>query len=796
MRRTLLLLALACAVAAYNDTAPYNQTRRCFDTLLVATPDQVLAIENQRLLCPLWKLNTRHVHGAHLTAAAQLVLLVSYPHSPHLLAPYMLETYSPSTGALLSSTALHPAGGQLHLPDQLDMCATQSDVWVAAPGGSLLHFDRATGAARPVASRSHGPYVAASDRLWLACTDTAVYVAVPAANAVWQLSPVDGLLERVVARLQSPGALTVSGGRLYVVSGRPALAVHVFDTDGTARGALDVASATSAGTADVAPGTIRGMGVASPSGPMVVVAVDDARETVTAVRGPGAVATAQMQEVRYAQLVLADGRTVLVGGLALDYRTGALATDAASALVNAGNADRLAAALYSTDQERALVLVDEWGAVLRYTTMDHACPVSLASVLPPLAGVAPTLLHVDLDSDQTPLVYALDGGRMLVWRRQLASSTERVWPQYCPGGETVGQALGSESPVPGVCALCGPRLVCTMTKLEFPLPERIADLSLVRLAWTADHTGVVLFNGPYELYTLDLAASLAAPDVPDLDAEWVLRASAPDREARVLDPAYWDARQAYGDVYALRMAVGEAYVLGGRNFSDARRIQFADTTQLVGATLTLLPNADAQFSVDSVCMGFPPNMTRPDPPTLTASARRRVRSLLIAGALLTALLCPLATVLFLGGVCYRAQYAPKWLRDTRLWRRGEQAPAWSSLEESGGVAPDDDGCGVVCGSTAQAVCFFAFQWAPPCAAWITSMQERLYRPYGRRGRSGFGDATGAHEEALYTSTPTPASATDGFANNEEVAPSPLVDVHLNETPGSPTDAAADVPLNQ
>jgi hypothetical protein len=297
--------------------------------------------------------------------------------------------------------------------------------------------------------------------------------------------------------------------------------------------------------------------------------------------------------------------------------------------------------------------------------------------------------------------------------------------------------------------------------------------------------------------------------MPDDAAQWTLRAYGADRATHVLDPAYWDARQAFADVYVLRMAVGEAYVLGGRNFSSAHPIHFVDTTQLVGAAVTLLPNAGAAFSPDSVCAGFPPNMTRPWPEPLDVAARKRVRSLLIAGALLTALLLPLAVVLFLGGMCYRARYLPGSLRDTCLGRNAaDQKPAWSSLDEAGGPA-DAFPCSALCGSTTQALCFCMLQWAPPCAAWVTSLLERMYRPRGRRGRSGFADARGAQQVALYTNDATldvalpgstasastsqsqshapPASASDAYADDDDVSPPQMVEVHLG---GQTTPACA------
>lgn len=618
----LALIGTCLAAEANNASVAVPPPRVCFDTVLTSTPDLVVARQLQRQLCTLWKLDKRHVFGAQYNDdRSQISMVVTYPYAAALLpsgggsgAPrppvYLFETYNSITGGMVARVELKQAS----LPDvsasdvPVSVCITAGDVYISAYSGgastTVQHFDRVSGERK--ATKAYDQ-ISASDRVWMTCTDTTMYMSVPAANAVWRLAPGDGLLERIVVRIQSPGAISLDPGLLRVVSGRPALQIHTFDIyDGAHRGQVDVSERYF---------HLRGISMISPEPFMAAVVDDDG--VLSQITDPlvNVVVVNRNLAVHYAEGMLSDGRSAMVNGVPVFIKTAMPITAVSnSQLLNAGNSDKVSFVVY-TRNERQLITVDEQGALNLYSSFDHQCPILFSKPLPPLITTESRVIYTDERDWRTPLLYVAVDETTLVLRPSAADSDETIWPSFCPDdGETIASGISTSWPVPITCALCGAELVCAFDsnrgeRRAYPLPlEMIGSLSAVRLAWDAKHENVIVFHAGMDIWVLPLEAGLSMDT-----ASWS-RLRQFDRLPVVFDITYWDVREIYEDVYALRLASDYILLVTGysANWTASEGAEF-DRTQSVGTKLLLVPNAQTQaFASDSICVGFPLNVTDRD----------------------------------------------------------------------------------------------------------------------------------------------------------------------------------------
>ena len=593
---TALLAALAYAAA--------NDTRVCFDIMLTTTSDQVIAHYKQDTLCSLWKLNKRHVFAAQFNEAqTQVVMLVTYPYAgTSTRRVYLLETYDAVTGNLVSSPveikqiSLPPVASTGRSGEPvIAMCATESDVFVSTAGsGTIEHFDRTTGALKSMV-----PYdqIAQSDRVWLACTETALYVSVPSANAVWQMSPEDGLLERIVARVQSPTAISTDSGMLRVVSGRSALMLHSYEIiTGTHRGIVDVT--------DQELFNLRGISVLQTS-PFMATSMDEDGylRQLTNVDDTGGVMATSSFFLNHGQILLADGRTIMYGGLPVSAKTGvALSRSSASQMTNAGNSDKTIATLYDPITHEML-LVDSLGTVMLFSSFDM-CTISFQRSYPPLFFDEAMILYNDARDPRMPLLYASSDSESLVFRPAINDGQELVYLDICTGeNEIIMAGIATNWPVQIACALCTAELTCAINStgiVSYPLPvSMLNNLPIVRLAWDESHQNVVLFYGPAEIWLLDPFNSSGWQRVREFQLD------------TVFDINYWHVSEVAANVYAMRLSAGVIEMISGArgNWTSLSSTEF-DTAQTIGTELILVPNrATSTYDPKSFCVGFPINAT-------------------------------------------------------------------------------------------------------------------------------------------------------------------------------------------
>lgn len=648
-----LTVMIGAAQAAGPNTTDTGSPRVCFDTILTIKPDLVMARQLQSQLCQLWILNKRHVFGAQYNDdRSQISMVVTYPYAASLASSgtggssagrppvYLFETYNAASGSRLSSVELKQA---LLPPVSSDapvaFCVTANDILLSVYGNgsstSVQHFDR-TGVKKPLVA--YAP-IAASDRIWMSCTDSSVYMSVPAANAVWRLSPTDGLLERIVARVQSPSALSLDYGMLRVASGRPARQIHTYDLyAGEAhRGQVDVSAESL---------HLRGISIVSPS-PFLMAVVDD-EGVLRQLTDPlvNTVTSNSRLAVRYAEAMMADGRTAIVNGLPVFIKTATPITAVSnSELLNAGNADRVGTVLYTRDS-RQLITIDRLGAVSMYSAFDHQCPIVFVKPLPPLITTEASLIYTDERDWRTPLLYVAMADTTLVLRPSAVDSDETVWPSFCPdAGETILTGLSTSWPVRVTCALCGAELVCLFDDQErrvYPLPlGMIGSLNAVRLAWDGGHQNVLAFHLGTDIWTLPIDSGSQRDE-----ATWTLLRQF-SRLPVVFDITYWDVREVYADVYSLRLSADYILLVTGASGNwTAEAGAPLDRNQALGNKLLLVPNVrTSYYDEQSICVGFPLNVTRED---LGMTAKQRAAAArdmriamggLIACSLLCTLLC-------------------------------------------------------------------------------------------------------------------------------------------------------------
>jgi len=832
------LLALA-ALAFIASAASTNSTgaQMCFETIILSSADQAVSLQHQESLCSLWKLNKRHVYGAQLSDdGTQLVMLSTYPYakSTHSIN-YLLETYDAADGSLISSVELRqallpaPSSSSSASSSPVAFCATASSAFLSW-SGSLQIFDRATGLVRPsTAAASYGPFVAASDRLWLACRDAVVMVSVPAANAVWQLDPVDGLLLAVVARVQSPTALAIAADQssigamvMQVASGRPAVRVLRYSIP-----TFDAAAATiNRGSFDIVDGAALNSVMAVDDTDSTMLAAIDDTDQLYILSDPAstsAVSIAQALGIRRAQTLLSGGRSAIVNGLPVSMWDGQPFNQgwgAHSILLNQGNADELAHMFTTSDDAQQLVLVDQLGAMIMFEAPARNCPVELSMILAPLAGEQPIVLHVDTLDPATPLLYTLAADRqMLAWRRDLRNAAvgdDLIVMQFCPDASQIERAVATnlEPARPLICALCGAAVVCgdSQQTTEYFLPPALQPLvGELRLAWAVDRPNLLAFaagGSVWEMWALDLGGNAT-----NAEAQWRRVSMTKTPDELVVDVNYWDVKQLYESLYLLRFTASHAIILDldlanqANVTARAALLQFADASLLVGAALELLPTrarddpdmaATALNGKAEFCYGFGGNGTViPDRRRLNRVQKSQIR--IAIWAALGLMMCGAAVpLLIVGHIVLRM--ARRFLKN-----RAEAGGNYKGLDElskSGSPKPNPV-IALLCGQQAQSMCFLMCSCVPRVGAWIVKVQGDILEPARKYRRSGSAD----NEAALYTdrvntdgggdddagagitepvdtkmTTSRPLSAHDEYHDNEAVNPAPMVTVPLDAPP--------------
>ncbi len=724
----LVLLAMSAATMAAKprlvdlDT---NQTRVCFDTVLTATANQVVANQGHLTCPPLWKLNTRHVFASQLSSdGTRLMMISTYPYASGTTAGVgsgsvnVFETYLIATGALVSSIELKDAVlPSLSSTDSaVSFCVTSQDVFLSTQGNGthsrLQHYDTKTGVKKSMVAYD---FITRSDRLWLACTDSALYVSVPMANAVWQLSPRDGLLERIVTRLPSPAALSIDSGFLRVVMGRPALRVLTFDlATGTHRDNVNVANN--------GPLNLRSITFAPSLAAVLIVTLDDS-QTVRVLTDPlsNTVSAATQLAVNRAQVLLADGKSVIVNGLPVSYKTGVTLTGVAdSALLNDGNAEQLAAVAYTT-AEHKLLIIDTHGGITRFSSFDGDCAILFDAALPALLTENSRVLHTDVDSHNImSLLYLASDGSTVVLRDDINDRQEHVWPGFCPDpNEQIIAGLATAWPEPRVCVMCSAEIICldmqTQQRFAFYLPvHMINNLEQVRLEWSEDHTLAILFYAGTEVWILD----------GSIGSDGFVMVRRFDELPAVLDVHYWGVVSAYKDLYTLRISSTQLMVVSAENWTVISAPAL-DHKQALGATVMLVPNLGTPlYTADSLCIGFRGNQTTEPKDQLT---QEQVSATIGIAAICAVLLCVSCTA-GLGfcafGLCRKSTYVLPCCSKKRdkITGFGEIGGA-SRKKRSAGCLRD-----VACGGASQNACFGLLFCCPTFASRVNAVQQSLRYP--------------------------------------------------------------------
>jgi hypothetical protein len=702
-----------------------NQTRVCFDTVLTATASQVVANQGHLTCPPLWKLNTRHVFASQLSSdRTRLMMISTYPYASgtathSATSVNVFETYLVSTGALVSSIelkdAILPSLANMDDP-AVSFCTTAQDVFFSTQGAGntshLQHYDIKTGLKKAMVA--YEP-ITRSDRLWLACNDAALYVSVPAANAVWQLSPADGLLERIVTRLPSPAALSLDSSFLRVVMGRPALRVLTFDlVSGTHRSNVGVASSQL---------NLRGISFAPSQAATLIVTLDDS-QTVRVLTDPlsNVVSTDRQLAVNRAQMLLADGKTVIVNGLPVSLTTGNTLTSVAdSALLNDGNAEQLSAVAYTTP-DRKLIIVDTRGGVARFSSFEHDCSVFFDAALPALLTEDARVLHTDTDSHNImSLLYLASDGSTVVLREDIGDRQEHVWPAFCPdANEQIIAGLATAWPEPRVCVLCSAEVICldmkTQQRFAFYLPvHMLNNLEQVRLEWSEDHTLLVLFYAGTEVWLLD--GSIVSEG-------FVMVRRFEDLPA-VLDVHYWDVVNVHEDLYTLRISSTQLMVVSGENWTSIAE-PVLDHKQTLGADVLLVPNLGAPtYLADSLCVGFRGNQTVGPRDMLTQDQASTMIGILAASAVLFIVSCLGGLGCCCFGVFRRSAYSmpccPAKLKEGTGY--GSLGDGNHMKKRSAGWLRD-----LACGISSQNICFGFLCCCPSLASRVNAIQQSVRYP--------------------------------------------------------------------
>lgn len=534
MLRVGVVVFLAAVVAA-----------ECFNTRLWST-QRSLAL-GPGAECEAWHEHMRTAWCSHLSGDELLMHNQYSAVSGH----QFIERFSLQTGSLMDAAPLEDASDIRTAHPS--MCRTNYDLFVYAGGDRIDHYDVITGLRR---SSTSYPELGDSDRVSLACTNQRVFVSVPSRSSVWELLPPDGLLVHVVARVPSPGALFVRDNLLYVVSGRPAVAVFAFDLDtGASRGVLPTEAVHVRGIVVQEDGT--------------VLALSDERVTQRlATRTDTAVGTDHafapfLHELLSAHLGVRNG--VLV-----DARDGSAVAPPTSTLTNNGNVGPLARVPIVPSPD-TIALADSTGELALFD-VTGACELSFQRYLPPLVANS-GLLHV-LDASTDGALLYLDRGTGVVWARVSLHDEDRpVDTAVVDPTRGVVCAL----PVPRAC-LQGSQdrtvrchdLQAPTTAVTIALPDAVDTFH-----WDSQHAGLVAWvaGAEPELWHVSLH-----------DGQWSQRCMVDEHAPDDVAPAreQWHVEQVTPDAFLLRWTA-EVALLVDENCSVVHRYD----GNLADATLTL-----------------------------------------------------------------------------------------------------------------------------------------------------------------------------------------------------------------
>ena len=432
----------------------------CFNTRVWSTPSSVRFAPPEQD-CTVWDRDMRTVWSS-IAVSGAVAMHDQYSTDP---AHQFVERFSLPAGDFIDSVALQDASPiDTAFPS---MCETNYDLFIYTGAGRIDHYDLLSGRRR---TSTHYTQLDDSDRVALACTGQRVFVSVPAAQAVWELAPADGLLVHVLARIPSPGAMSVHENTLYVVSGRPASVVYAFNL--AANNSASVWSTKSVAVRDI---VINGDGT--------VIALSDQRVTT------------QLTEKRrvgvdriYAPLLheLLTPTVAVRNGVVVDIYDGSAIAPPASNLTNQGNVATLSYTPVMMDE--SLVLLDSTGELAEFFIVDE-CAIAFQRYLPPMAANA-GLRVLDVSSSDGATLYNDE-------------ATGETWVRLALDDQDTRLDTSVVSPVHGlVCATPVPR-ACLMSAGEPTIhcydlqsPD-IVDIAIPAdassLHWNERRSGLVTF---------------------------------------------------------------------------------------------------------------------------------------------------------------------------------------------------------------------------------------------------------------------------------------------------------------
>ena len=437
MRPALVLVLLLGAAIA---------TDGCFNLLLYARPDAIDVASP--LECDgVWQSNQRTIHAARVDdEAGRAVLISTYALAPHVL---MMERFQTTSGALIDAVALEAAPTAI-----VDACVTAYDVWAASADGALLHWDAVSGQRRPVAMH---PEIAASDRVWLACSASRVWASVPAARAVWEIDVADGRVSRVVARLAAPNIVAVGENRLWIIDGAP----------GVTAWTVDIANDTDTGLQRAAGAGLRAMplpvgvvvnGAAVRSDGALLLMNDDGSFRTVATAGARQPVSLELSYTTEARALASATHAVRGAGSLVDVHSGVALTPPTSPLNNNGNLAPLAyRPIPAHNDDVRVVGTDGIVATLAVPALAAGAPcvpLNFAGWERPLtsAGGGVRALDVALDGS---MVWA-DTTTGVLRVRFPGSTTDLLLPAVPPHAQV--RAIGGAKP--SVCTLHDTNLEC------------------------------------------------------------------------------------------------------------------------------------------------------------------------------------------------------------------------------------------------------------------------------------------------------------------------------------------------
>lgn len=672
-------------------------TADCFNTRVWSTTSSIQFGPSEEE-CTVWKRDMRTVWSSH-AAASQVVMHDQYSDdSTH----QFIERFSLPDGIFMDSASLQD-------PSHIDtphpsMCQTNYDLFIYSGSGRIDHYDLVSGNRR---ASTHYPELDDSDRVSLACTGQRVFASVPASQAVWELMPADGLLVHVLARVPSPGPLFIRNDMLYVVSGRPAVAVFTFDLDtGAARSVMPTEAVQ-----------VRGIVVQDDG---TVLSLSDERVTQRlASRSDNAVST----DTVYAPLLheLLSGKLGVRNGVVVDVRDGSAVAPSQSDLTNQGNVASLA---YTpvVRNSTSVVLLDDTGELAEFDIVGE-CELEFKRYLPPmLANEGLRVLHVSTDG---ALLY-FDSATGIVW--------SRLSLDYSPDKRLDTQVVDpvhgliATQPVARACLLGSRQHVSecydlqVSNRMQVTLPDEIGMLH-----WDSQHAGFVSFvlgGSNVALWHANLSSGVWTErcllDTPPFDVG--------------LDQTHWHTEQVAPDAYLVQWAPG-VMLLIDENCTVVHRY---DDDASVGHTT--LAWVDGRSTEEAVCV--PLNGSWPIP---FRHWNREVEQsfgvwLNVGIALLVSGCC--LFVLFLAAISCRTGWF------LLLFHRNRSQNPWQQLQDTRRIGV----CGMLCcNRTAENIVYSVLSCCPSWADRASNYMQKRYSPavYSTTNLSNGAPVSDEHIDAAF-----------------------------------------------